>query len=50
MRSTVYPITEDIMVPILEESGMSYNEDFFYYSPERINLEIRNIRLLKSLK
>ena len=38
-ESTVYPgVTEDLMVPVLEESGLIYNRDFFCgYSPERIN-------------
>lgn len=39
-ESTVYPgCTEEECVPILEEeSGLTYNEDFFCgYSPERIN-------------
>lgn len=39
-ESTVYPgATEEICLPILEqESGLTYNEDFFIgYSPERIN-------------
>lgn len=38
-ESTVYPgVTEEEMVPILEASGLTYNQDFFVgYSPERIN-------------
>ncbi len=39
-ESTVYPgATEEFCVPILaEESGLTYNQDFFVgYSPERIN-------------
>lgn len=38
-ESTVFPgATEDIMVPILEKSGLSLNRDFYCgYSPERIN-------------
>lgn len=38
-ESTVYPgVTEEICVPILELSGLKFNEDFFCgYSPERIN-------------
>ena len=38
-ESTVYPgVTEEICVPLLEESGLKFNEDFFCgYSPERIN-------------
>lgn len=38
-ESTVYPgATEEICVPVLEQSGLKYNKDFFCgYSPERIN-------------
>jgi UDP-N-acetyl-D-glucosamine/UDP-N-acetyl-D-galactosamine dehydrogenase len=38
-ESTVYPgVTEEICVPILEQSGRQLNKDFFVgYSPERIN-------------
>lgn len=38
-ESTVFPgCTEEVCVPILEESGLNFNEDFFCgYSPERIN-------------
>lgn len=38
-ESTVYPgVTEEICVPILEGSGLKFNEDFYCgYSPERIN-------------
>lgn len=38
-ESTVYPgTTEEVCKPILEESGLLYNKDFFLgYSPERIN-------------
>ena len=38
-ESTVYPgVTEEICVPLLEQSGLKFNEDFFCgYSPERIN-------------
>lgn len=38
-ESTVYPgVTEEICVPVLETSGLKYNDDFFVgYSPERIN-------------
>ncbi|MDO5046110.1 Vi polysaccharide biosynthesis UDP-N-acetylglucosamine C-6 dehydrogenase TviB [Campylobacter sp.] len=38
-ESTVYPgVTEEICVPILERSGLKFNEDFYCgYSPERIN-------------
>ncbi len=38
-ESTVYPgCTEEVCVPILERSGLKFNQDFFCgYSPERIN-------------
>ncbi len=38
-ESTVFPgCTEEVCVPILERSGLKFNEDFFCgYSPERIN-------------
>ena len=38
-ESTVFPgATEDIMVPVLEKSGLRFNRDFYCgYSPERIN-------------
>jgi len=38
-ESTVFPgATEEYCVPILQESGLRYNEEFFVgYSPERIN-------------
>ena len=38
-ESTVYPgVTEEICVPLIEQSGLKFNEDFFCgYSPERIN-------------
>ncbi|GHV21169.1 UDP-glucose/GDP-mannose dehydrogenase [Bacteroidia bacterium] len=38
-ESTVYPgCTEEDCVPVLEQSGLKYNVDFFCgYSPERIN-------------
>ena len=38
-ESTVYPgVTEEICVPLLEQRGLKFNEDFFCgYSPERIN-------------
>lgn len=37
LESTTYPgTTRDVMLPILEESGLKINEDFFLaYSPER---------------
>jgi UDP-N-acetyl-D-galactosamine dehydrogenase len=39
LESTVYPgVTEEVMVPILEESGLKCGTDFkIAYSPERIN-------------
>ncbi len=39
LESTVYPgVTEDIVKPILEESGLKCGQDFkIAYSPERIN-------------
>lgn len=39
-ESTVYPgATEEICIPILEESELVFNQDFFVgYSPERINV------------
>lgn len=38
-ESTVFPgCTEEVCVPLLEQSGLLFNEDFFCgYSPERIN-------------
>ena len=38
-ESTVYPgMTREVCVPILEQSGLVFNKDFFVgYSPERIN-------------
>ena len=39
-ESTVYPgATEEICVPLLEKSSLTFNQDFFVgYSPERINV------------
>jgi UDP-N-acetyl-D-glucosamine/UDP-N-acetyl-D-galactosamine dehydrogenase len=39
LESTVYPgVTEEVLVPILEESGLKAGKDFkVAYSPERIN-------------
>ena len=39
LESTVYPgVTEEVVKPILEESGLKYGEEFkIAYSPERIN-------------
>lgn len=51
-ESTVYPgVTEDEMVPILEQSGLKFNEDFFCgYSPERINPGDKEHTVTKILK
>ena len=52
-ESTVYPgVTEDICVPVLEESSkLMYNKDFFVgYSPERINPGDKEHTVSKILK
>ena len=51
-ESTVYPgVTEEIMVPILEESDLVFNKDFFCgYSPERINPGDKEHTVTKILK
>ena len=51
-ESTVYPgLTEEICVPLLEESGLKFNIDFFCgYSPERINPGDRNHKLKDIVK
>ncbi|CAD7288768.1 nucleotide sugar dehydrogenase [Campylobacter suis] len=51
-ESTVYPgVTEEICVPVLEESGLKFNEDFFCgYSPERINPGDKEHTVTKILK
>ena len=51
-ESTVYPgVTEELMVPILEDSGLIFNQDFFCgYSPERINPGDKKHTLTKILK
>lgn len=52
-ESTVYPgATEEQCVPIIEqESGLSYNKDFFAgYSPERINPGDKNHRVTSIVK
>ena len=38
-ESTVYPgCTEEVCVPVLERTGLKFNQDFFCgYSPERVN-------------
>lgn len=52
-ESTVYPgCTEEECVPILEGSGLIFNQDFFVgYSPERINPgdPSRNIKTIKKV-
>lgn len=51
-ESTVYPgCTEEDCVPILEQSGLTYNKDFFCgYSPERINPGDKRHRITSILK
>ncbi|SHO81120.1 UDP-glucose dehydrogenase [hydrothermal vent metagenome] len=51
-ESTVYPgVTEEVCVPILEKSGLKFNEDFFCgYSPERINPGDKEHTVTKILK
>jgi len=51
-ESTVFPgCTEEVCVPILEQSGLKYNSDFFCgYSPERINPGDKNHRITNILK
>ncbi|MGD8569750.1 MAG: Vi polysaccharide biosynthesis UDP-N-acetylglucosamine C-6 dehydrogenase TviB [Gammaproteobacteria bacterium] len=52
-ESTVYPgATEEVCVPIIEqESGLTYNQDFFAgYSPERINPGDKEHRVTSILK
>lgn len=51
-ESTVYPgATEEVCVPILEESGFTYNIDFGVgYSPERINPGDKDHRVENILK
>lgn len=51
-ESTVFPgCTEEVCVPLLEQSGLVYNEDFFCgYSPERINPGDQVHRLTTILK
>ena len=46
-ESTVFPgATQEVCVPILEQSGLVYNTDFFCgYSPERINPGDKSKRL-----
>ena len=50
-ESTVYPgLTEEICLPILEESGLKLNKDFSLgYSPERINPGDK-VHTLKTIK
>jgi UDP-N-acetyl-D-galactosamine dehydrogenase len=51
-ESTVYPgATEEVCVPILETSGLKFNEDFYCgYSPERINPGDKQHRVTNILK
>lgn len=51
-ESTVYPgCTEEDCVPVLEESGLAYNKDFFCgYSPERMNPGDKERTLTKIIK
>ena len=51
-ESTVYPgCTQEVCVPILAESGLTYNQDFFCgYSPERINPGDKTKRLKDIVK
>ena len=51
-ESTVYPgVTEEICVPLLEKSGLKFNQDFFCgYSPERINPGDKEHTVTKILK
>lgn len=51
-ESTVYPgATEEVCVPLLEKSGLKFNEDFYCgYSPERINPGDKEHRVTNILK
>ncbi len=51
-ESTVYPgVTEEVCVPLLEKSGLKFNQDFFCgYSPERINPGDKEHTVTKILK
>jgi UDP-N-acetyl-D-galactosamine dehydrogenase len=51
-ESTVYPgATEEVCVPLLEKSGLVFNEDFYCgYSPERINPGDKQHRVTNILK
>ena len=51
-ESTVFPgCTEEVCVPVLEKSGLVFNQDFFCgYSPERINPGDKTHRLTTILK
>jgi UDP-N-acetyl-D-galactosamine dehydrogenase len=52
-ESTTYPgCTEEVCVPILESTGLKFNEDFFVgYSPERINPgdKVHSVRTIKKV-
>ena len=51
-ESTVYPgTTEEICLPILEKSGLSFNNDFFLgYSPERLSPGVGGKKLNETVK
>lgn len=51
-ESTVFPgCTEEVCVPILEQSGLKFNKDFYCgYSPERINPGDKKHRLVNIKK
>ena len=52
LESTVYPgVTEEVVKPILEQSGLQCGEDFkIGYSPERINPGDKEHRVTNILK
>lgn len=51
-ESTVFPgCTEEVCVPILEKSGLKFNQDFYCgYSPERINPGDKDHRIVNIKK